>query len=169
MKSVAFTEHQFTFGEVIEATGVESHWLRTFLQRDKDSRLGSKHRTGRLLFSLKDISAVSLLHSLNARMRIAPAAAWEILDAANSILAKGEEKEAGRIDIRIGFNTGGQVLVWTRRPDGGIQTWNDRANQDRLAASKANRDVHIVVPMAAIFSKTVKALEIADRWPEDAA
>ena len=52
------TEPVFTFAEALAATGAENAWLRTFIQRDKEGRLGKKHRTGRLLFSLNHIMAI---------------------------------------------------------------------------------------------------------------
>ena len=166
MKPVPYKEPLFTFAEVLDATGASDNWLRTFIHRDKDSRLGTKHRTGRLLFSLKDIAAIGLLHRLNANLRVTPAAAWEVVDAAEAILAKKSEPKDEV--IRVGFDVEGGVLIWTIE-DGVVVTWNDKADTNQFAAFTANQDVHIVVPLAALFAPVGKAVAIAQRWPEDAA
>jgi hypothetical protein len=176
MKPIPYNEPVFTFAETLSATDVEASWLRTFMQRDKEGRIGSKHRTGRLLFSLSDIAAISLLYRLNARMRIAPAAAWEILEAANRILRNAEN--AASKDVHIGFDDKGGVLIWTRGVDGdnshdahpkAITTWNDNADENQYAAFMANHEIHLVVPMKAIFAPVAKASRISNSWPEAAS
>lgn len=161
------TEPVFTFAEVLAATGAENTWLRTLIQRDRDGRLGKKHRTGRLLFSLNHIMAIGLMHRLNAGLRVAPAAVWEIFDSLGHIFFKKDGKGLDpELDVRIGFDAAGRVLVWTRNQAGHIETWNDHADDNQMLAFQANNDAHIVIPIAAILLPTIKAFKIAKDWPE---
>ncbi len=161
------TEPVFTFAEALAATGAENAWLRTFIQRDKEGRLGKKHRTGRLLFSLNHIMAIGLLHRLNAGLRVAPAAVWEIFDAVGHIIFKKDGTGLDpKLEVRVGFDAKGQVLVWTRNPAGHIETWNDHADDNPMSAVQADSDAHIVIPIGAIILPTIKAFKIAKDWPE---
>ena len=165
MKSVPFNEPAFTYAEVLDATGVDNGWLRTLLQRDKSGRIGTKHRTGRLLFSLRDIAAIAVLWGLNSDLRIAPAAAWEVVNAAEAILGKVASPDFMKVEIHVAFADDSAVFVW--RMDGDvIETWSDAADERSHEVFFAARKAHIVIPMVSLFEPVAKAVTIAAKWEE---
>jgi hypothetical protein len=166
MRKIPYKEPIFTFAEACEATGAGEAWLRTFIQRDKSGTLGTKHRHGRLLFSLRDIAAIAILNDLNAHLRLAPAAAWEILDAAEAIIGKAPDGTAISEEIHVAFAEDGAALIW-RMHDGVVETFSDAADERQFEAFSANQKAHIVIPMKAIFGPVSSALTIAQKWESD--
>jgi hypothetical protein len=164
MKPVPFNDPLFTFSEALAATGADKAWLRTFLQRDKSGSLGTKHRTGRLLFSLRDLIAIALLSELNVGLRVAPAAAWEVIDSFGPILRSADQPR--REMIHLAFDGKGEVLIWTVDDAGVVWTWNERADADVTEAGLANRRPHVVVPVEYMLKVMTKAAKIAESWPE---
>lgn len=165
MKNVSFHDSLFTFAEALTATGAENLWLRTVLQRDKKGLIGVRHRTGRLLFSIRDLVAIFALWSLNGRLRVAPAAATEVVEAVEWIIGKSSDAKAEV--IRIAFDAAGGALIWTRDPDGVVVTWSDRANENMQAVLVADQSAHIVLSMSAVLRVMAHAVRIAQEWPEE--
>ena len=156
MTTIALSEPILTFAEAVSATGADATWLRTLLQRDKGGRIGAKHRTGRLLFSLADVIRITVLSSLNARLRVAPQAAWDVVDALEAML-KSEDFDWATADIHLGFDPAGHPLVWTVGADGLLVTWNDTGDDHPEAAIHASLDAHIIVPIGLIAGPLEKA------------
>lgn len=171
MKKLPFKEPAFTFAEVCTATGAGDTWLRTFIQRDKTGKLGSKHRLGRLLFSLSDIAAIALLHTLNASLKVAPSAAWEVHAALEAFIVRKLEKDdfAAEMKICVGFDTDGTLLIWHIASDGVLETFNDAADERMFNTMAASRRAHITIPMTAIFDPIAAANLIAQKWEADDA
>ncbi|MBR0651184.1 hypothetical protein GXW78_16040 [Roseomonas terrae] len=172
-KTLPWAEPTFTFAEVLTVVGTESAWLRTLLQRDKDGRLGTKHRTGRLLFALKDVVGINVLWQLNTTLRMAPAAAWEVVESVYWVIGNAKKadgtKDRTHADVRIAFDSDGGVLVWTVRDDGRVITWNDNATEKMSITVAAERGPRIVFPMSAIMAPFHRAVQLWANWPEAGA
>lgn len=166
MKPINFADPIITFAEAAAVTGADSAWLRTFIQRDKASALSTKHRSGRLMFSLRNIANIAIMWGLNVRVRTAPAAAWAVIEAFERILGGVEDFANSTIHIAI---DGDNVLIWTVDAEGACVTWNDWSDENGLAVYQANQAPHIVMPAIAILGPIARAMKIVQEGDEGAS
>lgn len=162
MDAIPLNEPIFQFSEVLDFTGAENAWLRTLLQRDKSGSLGTKHRTGRLMFSLWDIGTIALMWRLS-RLGLAPTGARAVMDALVPMI---QNSKPGELPARIFFvgDEAGRHFVWTEDKEGKMVTWSPDADADAPATYLASRFPHLVIPKEAIFSPISAAVETAKRW-----
>lgn len=158
MEPIRFDDPILIFSEASTVTGADSAWLRTFIQRDKTGALSTKHRSGRLMFSLRNVANIAILWGLNARVRTAPAAAWAVIDAFGDILAGVDDLANSAIHVAM---DGDSVLIWTIDTDGVISTWSDWAHENQFKVYEANQAPHVIIPAKAILGPIAAALKIA--------
>jgi len=169
MEPIPFKEPIFTFAEACEATGASEAWLRTFIQRDKTGTLGTKQRHGRLLFSLMDIGSIALLHTLNAHLKVSPAAAWEVRNSLETFILQhlAELDTYSSRTLCAGFDTDGTLLIWHVNSEGVLETFNDAADERMHETFIASRRAHIAIPITAIFDPVRSAQMIAEKWESE--
>jgi len=159
---------RFTFAEVLAATGANEAWLRTFIQRDKSGTLGTKDkRLRRLLFSGADVARISILHDLNAGLKVSPAGAWEIVKSAEALIEAKFGESEDLPNICAGVASDGELLCWHVNNDGVIETFNDAADKRQFETLQASRRPHIVVPIARAFEAIALALQAAENGGSD--
>lgn len=163
MKPISFTDPILTFAEAITVTGAESAWLRTFIQRDKIGALSTKHRSGRLMFSLRNIANISIMWGLNAKVRTAPAAAWEVVSNFGHILAGVDDFANSAIHVAM---DGDNVLIWTVDAEGLLTTWSDWADENQFKVYEANQAPHVIIPTTAILGPITAAMKLANEAGE---